>query len=479
VKFSRIHIVFGLLLPALFLLASCGQPEKPEVEEPAYSPPISFDLDSIIMRGKLVLLTENSATSYYLYRGQAKGFDHDMVKAFAKHIGVKLEVKLLDDVDQMFEMLNTGKGDLIATNLTVTNSRKKIVAFSAPVCTTRQVLVQPRFGGIKGDSLLSFISDTAQLKGKEVWAHRYSVFYERLMLMNSYLDDSIKIQEAPGELSTDDLIRLVSEGEISRTITDENLAQLQQADNPNLDMSLAISNEEEIAWAMRSNSSRLLEEVNNWMAEESTQKKMKKTYSKYFSQIERMNYNPVFVPPIVSDNRISAYDEILKQQAVELGWDWRLLAALIYQESRFNPRAKSWSGAFGLMQLMPETARRFGCDTSQLEVENIKAGVKYIQFLDRMWKDKIIDPDERVKFVLGSYNIGPGHIFDARAIARNLSKPDTVWENNVAECLLLKMQSPYYTMEGVKHGYCHAKEPYQFVIKIMNNFRYYQGLKLE
>lgn len=476
-KMCRIN--FCLLSSFVVALVACGESNDNTGNEIRYPPPISFDLDSIRNRGKLILLTENSATSYYLYRGQARGYDYEMVKAFAKHIGVKLEVRLMDDVDRMFEMLNTGQGDVIATNLTITDARKKIVSFSAPVCTTRQVIVQPNSKINNGNAVVNMITDTADLGGRDIWVHRYSVFYERLTEMNLHSANPVLVNEAPGELSTDDLIRLTSEGEIPMTVTDENLAQLQQPDYPDLDMSLAISGEQEIAWAVRSNSPALVAAINNWMAEEGTKKKMQKTYSKYFSHVERMNYQPVFVPPIVSDNRISAYDEILKKQAPEIGWDWRLLAALIYQESRFNPNAKSWSGAFGLMQMMPETARRFGCDTSQLEVENILAGVKYIRFLDRMWKDKIADPGERVKFVLASYNIGPGHIFDARAIARNTGRPDTIWNNNVAECLLLKMQSKYYTMEGVKHGYCHAKEPYQFVIKIMSTYDYYRNLKLE
>jgi len=126
------------------------------------------------------------------------------------------------------------------------------------------------------------------------------------------------------------------------------------------------------------------------------------------------------------------------------------------------------------MQLMPETAAKFGCDSTQTEEPNIRAGVKYVRYLDRFWRDKIPNDQERVKFVLGSYNIGPGHILDAVHIARQLGKSDTIWDGHVGECLLLKTQEKYYTLPGVKHGYCHAREPFHFVAKITAVYEHYK-----
>jgi membrane-bound lytic murein transglycosylase F len=456
-------------------LVSCG-PGASVAPVSLLPPPVAFDLDSILRRDTLILLTENSTTSYYKYRGQPRGYDYEMVKAFARHLGVKLKIVVLDDVDLMFEKLNRGEGDLIATHLTATPERSRHVAFGPPVCATRQVCVQRVHSPHEPEG--SFISDTAQLAGKEVWAHKYSVFYARLSEMNRWMPDSIKINEAPGEISTDDLLRLVSEGEIDYTITDENLAQLQQPDYPNLDMRLAISGQQPIAWAMRKNAVQLQLELALWMLKPGTAKKFSSTFNKYFSHLVRINYQPLFVPPIMSDDRISPYDELFRKYAAEVGWDWRLLAALVYHESRFNPEARSWSGAFGLMQLMPETALKLGCDTTGKEEPNIKAGVRYIKHLQNMWREKIADPEERLKFVLASYNIGPGHVFDAREIARQTGRSDTTWHGHVAECMLLKMQERYYTLKGVKHGYCYAREPYEFVDKILSTFAYYKDLKL-
>lgn len=445
-----------------------------EDEDPVYSAPVYYDLKAIKKRGKLILITENGPSTYYQYRGQATGFDFEMAKAFAKHLGVKLEIRLLDDLDQMFEMLNRGEGDIIASNLHITEKRKKFVRFTSPVYETRQMLVQQKYSRNRPDSSISLIRDTIELKDKEVWVHRYSSFYSRLKEVEHIHNIDIQIKEAPGEISTEDMLRLTSEGQMQYTITDENLAIILRPDYPDLDMNVAISKPEPVAWAVRMNAPKLQEAINEWLGRKDVKKKLAKTYQKYFKEESLFGYKGPYMLPQMGPNQISPFDSLFKKYAPEIKWDWRMLAALCYQESRFNPEAVSWSGAFGLMQLMPETAARFGCDTTQLIEPNIRAGVKYIKHLERYWSERIPNAEERKKFILASYNIGPGHIQDARNIARMLNKPDTIWDGNVAECLLLKSQEKYYTLDIVKHGYCHAKEPYHFVGKILAVYTHYK-----
>jgi len=466
----------GLLVVILLLSGGCNTSNI--AEDGKIPEPVFFDLDSIKKRGKLILLTENSATTYYQYRGHWRGYDYELVQAFAKHIGVKLEVRLLDDVNQMFIMLNKGEGDLIASNLTVLPEREKYVGFSTPLYQTRQILVQR---SANSDSIHpgKFISDTTQLPIKPIWVHRYSSFYSRLKELEKNMSVSLDIREAPGEMSTDDLLRLTAQGALDATITDENLSLLLATDYPDLDLSLPITGQQNISWAFRKNASELEKALNAWLQTEKTQKVVAKAYKKYFGKEKvSLAYRGAFTLPSISGSQISAYDSLFRIYAKEIGWDWKMLAALVFQESRFNPNAESWSGAFGLMQLMPETARKFGCDTNQGEEENIRAGVKYIKYLDRLWKDRVSDRQERIKFILASYNIGPGHVFDAQQIARSTGKVDTVWDNNVAESLLLKTQVQYYTMAGVKHGYCRAQEPFHFVRKILAVFEYYKTLTI-
>lgn len=226
-----------MLLSAYTALSGCGSKENSA--GPTLLPaPVSFDLDSIRKRGSLILLTENSASTYYLYRGRPTGFDYEMMKALANYLGVKLEVRIMDDVDKMFEMLNRGEGDIIASNLTVFEDRSQMVAFSSPVYSTRQVLVQRRYDPQHPDSLFPLISDTTALWKLPIWVHRYSSFYDHLSHMAQRSGRLFQLQEAPGEISTEDLIRLTAAGEITATVTDENLAMIAQFDYPELDMNL-------------------------------------------------------------------------------------------------------------------------------------------------------------------------------------------------------------------------------------------------
>jgi membrane-bound lytic murein transglycosylase F len=453
---------------------SCRE-SKPRIEETPFGDVVSFDLDSIRKRGKIILLTENSASTYYLYRNQIRGFDYELARAYAKHLGVKLEVIILDDVDKMFEMLNSGKGDIIASNLTVTPERIRHVAFSTPVYQTRQVLVQRKVYPDNAGTTEILVGDSSQVNLLPVWVHRYSSFYERLLDIEKQTGMDINIQDAPGEISTDDLIRLVDDGSLPATVTDENLALMELASYTEIDVSVPLTGMQNIAWAVRPNAAALLGSLNNWLGMKKTVSKLEATYKSYFSAEQFEPYSKNYDMPPLLPGAISPFDSIFKIHAPLIGWDWRLLTALAYQESRFNPNAVSRSGAFGLMQLMPETAIRFGCDSTPDPECSVAAGAKYLKYLHGFWKKRVPNPTERDKFVLASYNIGQGHVIDAQNLAKELGMADTIWDGNVAEALLLKQQEKYYSMPCVKHGFCHAKEPYHFVGKILALFEHYKS----
>jgi membrane-bound lytic murein transglycosylase F len=303
--------------------------------------------------------------------------------------------------------------------------------------------------------------------------HRYSSFYEQLQHFQSASAYPLRIEEAPGEISTDDLIRLVDEGAIPATITDENLATMEIGDYPSVDMSIPISGIQDIGWAVRKTSPKLLKALNEWLSAKDVKTRLQKTYAKYFTD-EPLERPGGFVLPKVQPGDISPYDSLFRKFAPRLKWDWQMLASIAYHESHFNPNAQSWSGAYGLMQLMPQTARRFGCTGTPTPECSVEAAVKYLQYLMRMWEPRVPDPQERTKFVLASYNIGQGHVIDAQNLARELGMRDTIWDGEVAEALLLKQQEKYYTMACVKHGYCHAKEPFIFVQKIIGTYELYK-----
>ena len=179
----------------------------------------------------------------------------------------------------------------------------------------------------------------------------------------------------------------------------------------------------------------------------------------------------------MNSGKVSRYDEYIKKYSEEIGWDWRLLASLIYQESRFSPEVKSWAGAYGLMQLMPITAKRFGVNAKSTPEKQIEAGVEFIKWLDKRFeKQGIKDRNERTKFVLASYNVGLGHILDAQRLAKKNGKNPNVWENNVDEYVLKKSNPKFYKDPVVKYGYCRGSETYTYVYEILDRYEHYKNI---
>ncbi|MCF8259603.1 MAG: transglycosylase SLT domain-containing protein [Melioribacteraceae bacterium] len=199
-------------------------------------------------------------------------------------------------------------------------------------------------------------------------------------------------------------------------------------------------------------------------------------YNKYFKNRNSFSKRKKSDYLVTAGGNISPYDDLIKELAITIGWDWRLLASQVYQESMFDPDAQSWVGAKGLMQLMPATAEIYGVVNPADPIQNLKGGVKYIQFLDRYWEDEIADAEERIKFILASFNIGPGHIVDARNLAIKYESNPNLWFGNVENYLLKKSNEKYYDDEVVKHGFARGRETVKYVREVMERFEHYKQL---
>jgi membrane-bound lytic murein transglycosylase F len=312
------------------------------------------------------------------------------------------------------------------------------------------------------------------LEGKTVYVRGASAYLSRMQNLSDEIGGDINIIEASSELTTEDLIQAVADGEIDYTIADDNIAELNKAYFSNIDVATYISFPQRIAWALRKNSPKLLEAINTWI------KKMKKKtdyyviYDKYYKN--RSSYKRRIDSEYFSHTGggISQFDDLIKKYASDLKWDWRILASLIYQESRFKTDVKSWAGATGLMQLMPSTAQMYGVTDLNNPLESLRAGVSYLNYLDRFWSDMIPDSTERVKFVLASYNIGPGHIIDARNLAMKYGADPDVWSENVEVYLLNKSKKRFYHDDIVKLGYARGKETVNYVREVLDRYEHYK-----
>tara|TARA_B100000508_G_scaffold139987_1_gene139583 strand:- start:9853 stop:11091 length:1239 start_codon:yes stop_codon:yes gene_type:complete len=407
------------------------------------------------------------------------GFEYELLKRFADLHELELDVKVVYNMDEIIAMLNRGKGDIVAANITVTKDRGKRVSFSESLLKTRQVLIQHRKNPDK-------ISDASELGGRTVHVRGGSSFYDRLLNLEEEIGQNIDIVVVSDSNDrrilnkTIQLIEQVANQEIEFTIADENIARVQKKLYPSIDIDVAISLPQNIAWAMRKPDTLLLQAVNSWLSKEKKKNDYYTIYTKYFRARTVLKKKLKSEYSSLSGG-ISPYDDLIKINAAKLDWDWRLLASQIYQESKFDPNAQAWTGATGLLQLLPQTAQAYKVDSSLLKdpAANLNAGTSYLAWLDECWAHTITDSLERIKFVLASFNVGLGHVIDARNLAQKYGKDPAKWDNHVAEYILKKSEKEYYRDEVCKHGYCRGAEPFQYVKEVMERYGHYVNLIVE
>ena len=436
-------------------------------------------LDKIKKRGKLIAVTDYNSTNYFVYRGTPMGYQFELLKLLADHLEVKLVLEINNDINECFEGLNTGEYDIIALGLTVTKERSRLVDFTTPITQTRQVLVQRKPD--KWRKMRTYdeverhlIRNPLQLAGKTINIQKNTTFYSRLKNLSDEIGDSIFIIEDPDK-EVEELITDVVNKDIDYTISDEHIALVNKKYYPDIDVKTPISFQQNIAWAVKKGDSIFLAEINNWLESFNKSLTSRFIYDKYFKNprsvyIAKSEYHSI------SGGKISRFDEEIKKHSKIIDWDWRLLASLIYQESQFRVNARSWVGAFGLMQLMPNTAKKYGVDSLSPPEEQIAAGVKFLKLLDRQFLNKIENTKERKRFVLASYNAGIAHVYDARRLAEKNNKDPNIWEENVDFYLLNKSKPEFYRDSVVKYGYCRGEETYNFVSEIFERYEHYKNV---
>lgn len=423
------------------------------------------DLQQIKDSGELVVLTLYSSTSYFIYRGQDMGFQYELSEQFAKNLGVRLRVEVVKSVHELIERLLAGKGDLIAYHLPVTKKWKDSLTYCGEEVITHQVIVQRTGGRIKP------LKDVTELIGKEVYV-KTGKYYDRLVNLDKELGGGIHIHKVTNDsISVEDLIMQVSQGKIPYTVADNDVAQLNTTYYPNLNIGLPISFDQRASWAVRKDCPKLAAAADKWYKENITSLAYTASMKRYFEISKGILHSPILS---LREGKISHFDNLFKKYAAEINWDWRLLASLAYTESNFDSTAVSWAGARGLMQLMPATARSMGLPEGkeQNPEESIKAAVKYIATTTRSFAK--VPAEERLNFILASYNSGIGHVQDAMALAEKYGKNKYVWRGNVENFILLKSNEEYFTDPVCKNGYFRGIETYNFVRDILSRFDQYK-----
>ncbi len=409
----------------------------------------------------ITIITRNNGHCYYIYRDQEMGFEYDLAKAFADFMGVELRVKVSETWDELLPLLHKGNGEVVAASMTKTPYRSELVDFSREYLSVQQFIITH-----KNNSEIKSIDD---LEHKSIHIRQGTSYEERLRaLKQSGLDIRIKAYE---DILTEELIEEVERGDIQVTVADSNVAFLNRRYYPDIRIAFPLGKPESLAWAVKKGETALLAKINEFFEKIKEDGTFNEIYKRYYAYVESFDHLDIKRFQQRIGTRLPRYEKAIKQAAEMHRFDWRLIAALIYQESQFNPWARSFSGVRGLMQLTLPTAADMGIENRLNPRESIMGGVQYLRHLHDLY-DKAYEPD-RTLIALAAYNVGKGHVLDARNLALKLNLDPNKWIS-LERTLPLLRQRKYY--KNSKFGYCRGTEP---VFHVKNILTYYEILKRE
>jgi membrane-bound lytic murein transglycosylase F len=423
-------------------------------------------LAEIKKSGYIRILTRNNATSFFVYRGHRMGFDYELGKRLAQQLGIRAQFVVPREWGDLIPALLRGEGDVIAGEMTVTPERTRQVLFAAPYSQTRELAVYKH--GTPA------VKDPADLSGRKVRVRKSSSYFETLQALNATLKAEskppVEIDVASDELETDDILDQVSKGAATYTLADELIAQQAASYFDDLEVGAPVSGARDLAWAVRPGQTDLASEIDSLFHTEKKGPEFNILKRKYFQDARDAKKRGK--ETLEGTGSLSPYDPLIQDAAKRYSYDWRLVAAQIYQESRFDPQKKSWCGAQGLFQIMPATAKELGVNNPVDPKEGIEGGAKYMARLMKHFSE-VPDPIERYKLALASYNCGPGHVDDARELLRSQGKPTSTWADVQGAMLQLSKEAVH---GKTKFGFCRCGEPVDYVRHITERYDAYRQL---
>ncbi len=434
---------------------------RSERRNPAPTPALPGDWPQIRQRGTLRLLTLNEPNAYYIWRGELAGFEYELVREFARQHQLILEVAVAPDLAELLRMLLNGEGDLAAALLTPTPERRALgLDFSRPYLHAQEMVI-----GRPADRALHRPEDLA---GRTVVVHRSSSYWQTAAQWREH-NPTVRLQPAPEELLDSEILDRVADGRYDLTILDDRIAIWELAANPNVSMLFPASSSRGYGWAVRRSSPQLLQAINDFWNRNYRSTFYNLTVKKYFTpqtitrtidQYRRQN----------TAGQISPYDPLARRLAERYEFDWLLITAQMYRESRFNPRLISPMGARGLMQVMPRTGLEMGFRDLFDPQNGLHAGIRYLDVLHDHYA-AVTNPADRLWFALAAYNAGAGHVDDARQLARRMGWNPDQWFGHVERAMLL-LAKPQYARQA-RCGYVRGAEPVAYVQFIRDYHRAY------
>jgi len=418
-------------------------------------------LDRIEEDGRLIVVTRNNPTTYYEERHGPTGYEFELVKSFADYLEVELELVVVDNLQDAMDALASGKAHISAAGFTKEQTSGYPVVYGPTYSSISEQIVY-RLRTPKPESIEDLLQGRLMVPAKSRHARTLRHWQKSELPSLSWRESS--------ELDASDLLQMVSDRELDFTLVNSNEFRLMRAYLPNLDVAFTLGEIQTVAWVMpKQADDSLRDKTFDFFYRPETGVLMAELSERFYGHVGQFDYVGAHRFLRHSRRILPRYRDNFVKAADEYGFDWRLLAAMGYQESHWNPRARSFTGVRGIMMLTLRTASEVGVSNRLDPAQSIDGGSKYLAGLRDRIAESVREPD-RTWMALAAYNVGFGHLEDARRLAEKMGRNPDLWID-VKKILPLLTQQRYY--KQTRYGYARGQEPVTYVQNIR---RYYDVL---
>ncbi len=411
-------------------------------------------LEDLQAGGELIILTRNAPTITYVGPFRQQGPEHDLAVAFAESLGLEPRFAFKDTVADLLAGLERGEGHIAAAGLTRTADREARYAFGADYKQVREQVVCHREGPRP--------ATPADLVGINLFAIAESSYIETLSELAS---------EVPGltwredtERSTEELLAEVAAGTIACVVADSTIVAINRRYHPELRVAMDLTGDRPLAWIVADHVPVLVPLLDAWFAEIRADGTLRAIDDRYYAFVDLFDPGGAEHFHGRIDDRLPSLRAVLEQAAAETDLPWEVLAAVAYQESHWDPLARSPTGVRGVMMLTRATAKELGVSDRLNPQQSVRGGARYIRHLMDRLPETVVG-ENRLWIALAAYNIGLGHVWDARKLARQLGHDPETWEG--LEQTLPLLSKKQYRHE-LKYGYARGSGAVAYVRRVRN-----------
>ena len=409
-------------------------------------------LAKIKAKNSLEVIMVNGPTTYFEGAMGREGFEYILMQKFAEYLGVELKLHVVSTVNEALQLTENGQGEVTSGALSKTKQRTEDFVFGPSYFSVKEQVVCHQ----KMIRRHAFPRSVADLVGLDIIVGKGTSYEQTLKALQAELPKlSFKVLDQ----SSEDLLRMIDDGKADCSVVDSNIFAVNNRYFPALRKAFSVSETKELAWILREDEDRLNAALDEWLNSLERSGEMARLVDHYYSYTNSFNYVNLTAFHKRLKSRLPKYKKIFMQAGEKYNFPWTMLAAQSYQESHWDRLAKSPTGVRGMMMLTLPTAKEMGVKYRLNATQSINGGAKYFSKVLKRISDDVKGVD-RYKFAYAAYNVGMGHIIDARALARKLGKDPNTWKD-LKVVLPLLSKKKYY--KDLKYGYARGQEPVDYV----------------